>query len=87
MGPEQLRGDGPDPSWDLWALAVMTFELLTGSHPFAAVAMGLPSAAPEASGDLPAGCRTFFASALAIDRAARPQSAAALVEGFERSLS
>jgi hypothetical protein len=87
MAPEQLRGGSPEPSWDLWALAVMTFELLTGSHPFAAVAVGLPSPDPAAYADLPAGCRTFFASALAIDRSARPQTPAALLTAFERSLS
>ena len=86
MAPEQLRGEGPEPSWDLWALAVMTFELLTGSHPFAAVAVGLPSQAPAVTADLPAGCQPFFAGALAIDRAVRPQSPAAFLAGFERSL-
>jgi len=87
MAPEQLRGEGPEPSWDLWALAVMTFELLTGSHPFAAVAVGPPSSPPAITADLPAECQRFFASALAIDRAVRPQSPAAFLAGFERSLS
>jgi serine/threonine-protein kinase len=86
MAPEQLRGEGPEPSWDLWALAVMTFELLTGSHPFAEVAVGLPSPAAGATADLPAGCQPFFASALAIDRAARPHSPAAFLAAFERGL-
>jgi len=81
-----VLGDAQLPSWDLWALAVMTFELLTGAHPFAAVAVGLSSPAPAATTDLPAACQTFFASALAIDRAARPQSPAAFLEGLERSL-
>ena len=37
MAPEQLRGEDPDPSWDLWALAVIAFEMLCGSHPFASM--------------------------------------------------
>lgn len=36
MAPEQLRGEPPLPSWDVWALAVMTFELITGALPFTA---------------------------------------------------
>ncbi|MEO8260220.1 MAG: protein kinase [Acidobacteriota bacterium] len=85
MAPEQLRGEGPEPGWDLWALAVMTFELLTGSHPFAAVAVGRP--APTSAGaDLPVECRIFLASALAIDRAVRPSTPAAFLAGLKRSL-
>jgi tRNA A-37 threonylcarbamoyl transferase component Bud32 len=41
MAPEQLRGEDPQPSWDLWALAVTTYEMLTGRHPFAALSLGL----------------------------------------------
>jgi hypothetical protein len=59
---------------------------LSGSHPFAAVAVGLPPSASDAAAHLPASCRTFFASALAIDRAARPQSPAAFLDGLEQSL-
>ena len=46
MAPEQLRGEDPDPSWDLWALAVMAFEMLSGSHPFASMTLAhdLPDA-------------------------------------------
>ena len=39
MAPEQLRGEDPDPSWDLWALAVIAFEMLSGSHPFASMTL------------------------------------------------
>ena len=86
MAPEQLRGESPEPSWDIWALAVITFEMLTGSHPFAAAAIGLHAAVPAASVDLPKECRPFFSRALAIDRAARPQSPAEFLDGFEESL-
>ena len=35
MSPEQIRGGAPNPSWDLWALAVVAYETLAGRHPFA----------------------------------------------------
>ena len=44
MAPEQLRGEDPDPSWDLWALAVIAFEMLSGSHPFASMTLARESA-------------------------------------------
>lgn len=35
MAPEQLRGGEPAPSWDLYALGVSCYQLLTGVRPFA----------------------------------------------------
>ncbi|MGE5814230.1 MAG: protein kinase domain-containing protein [Acidobacteriota bacterium] len=96
MAPEQLRGEQPQPSWDIWALAVIAFELLSGSPPFLGPA-ALPIAAgraendkaafvlsssPTLSGEL-AVLNPFFARALAIDVADRHDSAAALVNAFE----
>jgi hypothetical protein len=34
MSPEQRRGEAAHPAWDLWALAVVSYEMLTGSYPF-----------------------------------------------------
>ena len=34
MSPEQRRGEQPLHAWDLWALAVVTYEMLTGGYPF-----------------------------------------------------
>ncbi len=48
MAPEQIRGERPEPSWDVWALAVIAFEMLTGSHPFAAI--GLHAEVPASAG-------------------------------------
>ena len=60
MAPEQLRGEDPDPSWDLWALAVIAFEMLCGSRPFASVTLaGLRTGGAGADphlADLPQGC-------------------------------
>ena len=35
MSPEQLQGGAPEPAWDVWALTVIAYEMLTGAHPFA----------------------------------------------------
>lgn len=34
MSPEQRREEEAHHAWDLWALAVMTYEMLTGAYPF-----------------------------------------------------
>jgi tRNA A-37 threonylcarbamoyl transferase component Bud32 len=34
MSPEQRRGQDPHPSWDLWALGVVAYEILIGAYPF-----------------------------------------------------
>lgn len=91
MAPEQLRGEDADPSWDVWALAVIAFEMLSGSHPFAAVALPVRVGRRESASDpgfthLTQACQQFFIRALAIDRAERPGSAAAFVAELEASL-
>ena len=91
MAPEQLRGEDPDPSWDLWALAVIAFEMLSGSHPFASVTLARDLRTRESATDpqfatLPQGCQQFFARALALDRGARPESTEVFLAELERSL-
>ena len=90
MAPEQLRGFPPSPLWDLWALAVITFEMLTGDHPFADTAAGASPTGPAGYEERIAArlrgevsvAGAFFARALAIDPARRPQTAAELIEAF-----
>jgi hypothetical protein len=93
MAPEQLGGGAPDPSWDVWALAVMTCEMLTGSHPFAGPAFRraagtAPSARPgsrwEAEAD--AAWRPYLARWLSIEPGARPVSAADFFSELQQML-
>jgi eukaryotic-like serine/threonine-protein kinase len=93
MAPEQLRGEAPAPSWDLWAVAVMTCEMLTGVHPFATVAFGLssngvPAASPVIAGgtDMDPRYQAQLARWLSIDPAGRPASAGALFQELEQML-
>ena len=97
MSPEQLRGGRVQPAWDVWALSVVTYEMLTGKHPFAA-------ATPEDSHSavlrgrftpldvhlpdpplLTAGA--FFNRAFASDAAQRPSSVRALLGDLERAFA
>ncbi len=93
MAPEQLRGGPPEPSWDLWALALVACEMLTGSHPFATLALGLPGAEPSAGpawggddGRVPAAWRPYLSRWLSVDPAGRPADARGLVDELAQML-
>jgi tRNA A-37 threonylcarbamoyl transferase component Bud32 len=45
MSPEQRRGEEAHHAWDLWALAVVTYEMLTGAYPFEDNSLGAWSSA------------------------------------------
>lgn len=82
MAPEQLRNEPPQPAWDLWALGVIAYELLTGFHPFAAAAGTWPEPLDaHLSGPL-APMIPFFERALAVDPARRPRSARVFLDRF-----
>ncbi len=91
MAPEQLRGEEPDAAWDLWALAVVAFEMVCGSHPFALTSLTRSRPQGDAADDvrfagLPSRLPQYFARALSIGRAARPQTSTMLIDEFERSV-
>jgi serine/threonine-protein kinase len=86
MAPGQINGEEPDPSWDLWALAVIAFEMLCGAHPFASLPGGPAGIADPRFAHLPGGVQPFFARALSLDRAARPESASMFLAQLQRSL-
>ncbi len=92
MAPEQLRGEEAQPASDLWALAVIAHEMLTGVHPFApsgacAVPLGRQQAVAVQAPGITAATRAFFARALSPDPADRLKSAADLLADLERALA
>jgi serine/threonine-protein kinase len=95
MSPEQLRGEEVNPSWDLWALGVLAFEMLTGRHPFAALVAGRTAPAfpaghaallGEALTPFDGRWSSFFTRALSIDPAHRPPTAGAFSSELEATL-
>jgi serine/threonine-protein kinase len=93
MAPEQAAGDPDiDGRADIYSLGITAYEMLAGVAPFASLGpremltarLTLPP--PPLSTirkDVPAGLERLIARCLAIDPAARPQTASALVEALE----
>jgi serine/threonine-protein kinase len=95
MSPEQWRGGEPAAAWDLWALAVVAYEMLTGTYPFeghspadwfgAGVATNfIPLAATLPEG--PHAGQEFFERAFAVEPARRPRSADEFHDELQRAL-
>ncbi|MBE7447820.1 MAG: serine/threonine protein kinase [Kofleriaceae bacterium] len=93
MSPEQRRGEPPRPADDIWAVAVVLFEVLTGRHPWSRDVL-LAGARTTRDFELPAdalaGVPPALAAALAahlrrlgdLDPEARPAADAALAEAY-----
>ncbi len=95
MAPEQLRGEDVNASWDIWALGVLAYEMLTGAHPFSSMVVGRtePGAASGPTVAARGACAgvdeswaAFFEGALAVEPSARPSSAGAFSARLERIL-
>jgi len=88
MSPEQLMGESPTVQWDLWALAVVAYEALTGALPFAtgsadewrrAIMTGQFNPAPQGT--------AFFEESFSTDRTKRPRSPGEFLHRLEGSLA
>lgn len=83
ISPERLDGEEASERSDVWAVGVMLWEALAGSHPFwgvplPQVASTISSGAPPLSarrGDLPRRLLAVVDAALAVDPARRPPAA------------
>lgn len=88
--PEMFEGELPHPSDDLFALGVIAYELLTGSHPYQDVlSEGKPALAAREAGIIPvrpAGLKKkqwrALAECLDLERENRPIDAAAFLSNF-----
>lgn len=96
MSPNQLNGEVVSSAWDLWALAVITYEMLTGAHPFPATSVGQVQYAivhgrftPVSVHlqDAPAEWQQFFEGALNPNTANRPQSAKQFFSSLAQTLT
>ena len=94
LAPEQARGEATTEATDLYALAVVAFELLTGRRPFASESTTAEAAAqvhapiPRVSerADLPPALDPVFARALAKDPADRFHSCAEFVTALREAI-
>ncbi len=96
MGPEQLRGSAAGIECDLWAIAVMAYEMLAGSLPFegstaadyqSSVLSGRLTPIQAHLTTAPARLHEFFARALGPEPARRPGRAPRFVADLEVALA
>jgi serine/threonine protein kinase len=91
MAPEQIHGAEVTPQTDVYALACVAFECLTGAPPYAdrqgmrvlwAHLQDEPPSPLEKEPDLPPALGEAVLTGLAKDQADRPASASAYVDGL-----
>lgn len=96
MSPEQLfSGKDIDHRADLWALAVLTYQMLSNELPFQAETFGQLCLRVRDGGfaplssliDVPPGMDQWFTRGLCTDRVGRFQSAAEMAESFRKVLA
>lgn len=96
MSPEQLfSGKDIDARADLWALAVLTYQMLSNELPFQAETFGQLCLRVRDGGfvpisslvNVPAGMDEWFARGLCTDRQGRFQSAVEMADAFARVLA
>jgi serine/threonine-protein kinase len=95
MSPEQLQGERLDARTDLWSLAVVIFQMLTGRRPFRGgnaamvrwrITTGPIPALRRVAPELPPALDAFFARAFSRDPARRFSSPGELAQAFRDAL-
>jgi serine/threonine protein kinase len=96
MSPEQIRGKPLDGRSDVYALAILAFELFTGQLPFTgksaqetmiARLRGAPLPLRAVRGELPVKLETVISKSLSVDPGDRYESMAELAHALESSTS
>jgi eukaryotic-like serine/threonine-protein kinase len=96
MSPEQIRGKPLDGRSDIYALAVLAFELFTGQLPFTgksaqetmiARLRGAPLRLREVKADLPAKLETVISKSLSVNAAERYASMTELAFALESTIA
>ena len=90
MAPEQILGESVDRPCDVWALAVILVQMLTGSHPFvrpntAAMTFAILNQAPSAIDAAPVAIQPMLYRALAKKAAERYADAGAMLRDLEKA--
>jgi eukaryotic-like serine/threonine-protein kinase len=92
MSPEQIRGKGLDARSDIYALAIVGFEMFTGQLPFQgrsaqemmiARLRGKPKSLREVKADLPVRLEQVLGKAMSLDPGDRYASMSAFAEALE----
>jgi tRNA A-37 threonylcarbamoyl transferase component Bud32 len=95
MCPEQLKSAEVSPGWDLWALSVVAYEMLTGVRPFAdssivechrAILDGSFTPIEKVVADAPPCWNDFFTSSFSREPAQRPRTATQWLATFEQKM-
>ena len=96
MSPEQRHGGDAHPSWDVWALSVVAYEVLTGAYPFSKAphaerigadgALNFTPLTTHLPG-APHSCQELFERSFARNSADRPPSAQAFLSQLQSSLA
>ncbi len=94
MSPEQIRGGQVDHRTDLWAMAVIAFECITGVRPFRGETLGDitmricadPLELPSQWGNVPLGFNEWYLKGVARNRDDRFTSAKEMVESLKKVL-
>jgi serine/threonine-protein kinase len=96
MSPEQLRGEFVAATWDLWALAIVAYEMLAGKYPFEgattsewqiALMTGRFTPVARHVPTAPPAWQEFFGRALAVEQERRPPAASAFFSELQTALA